>query len=87
LPSDSLRLDRGRKKSGAKAARLRYDAHPKHNNTEAPARPMCRPRKESPGGRDRYDGNAASYLEIGDAMAAAMLELLGTEPPHADAPR
>jgi lysophospholipase L1-like esterase len=36
-------------------------------------RPMCRPAKQSPGGRDRYLGNAESYLEIGDAMAKAML--------------
>jgi len=40
-------------------------------------RPMCRPQKASPGGRDRFAGNAASYLEIGDAMAQAMLKLLG----------
>lgn len=39
-------------------------------------RPMCRPNGECPGGRDRYNGNAASYLEIGDAMAEAMLNLL-----------
>lgn len=38
-------------------------------------RPMCKPPKESPGGRDRYNGNAASYLEIGDAMAEALLKL------------
>lgn len=38
-------------------------------------RPMCRPARESPGGRDRYNGNAASYLEIGDAMARAILKL------------
>ena len=39
-------------------------------------RPMCRPQKASPGGRDRYAGNAESYLEIGDAMAEAMLKLI-----------
>lgn len=39
-------------------------------------RPMCKPRAECPGGRDRFLGNAESYLEIGDAMARAMLELL-----------
>ena len=32
-------------------------------------RPMCRPLSECPGGRDRYKGNAQSYLEIGNAMA------------------
>jgi hypothetical protein len=31
--------------------------------------------KQSPGGRDRFAGNAASYLEIGDAMAEAILKL------------
>jgi len=39
-------------------------------------RPMCRPLKASPGGRDRFAGNAETYLEIGDAMAEAMLELI-----------
>jgi len=39
-------------------------------------RPMCRPKEENPGGRDRYASNAESYLEIGDAMAEAMLKLL-----------
>lgn len=38
-------------------------------------RPMCRPLAESPGGRDRYKGNAASYLEIGEAMGAALLRM------------
>jgi hypothetical protein len=38
-------------------------------------RPMCRPNDQCPGGRDRYNGCAASYLEIGDAMAEAMLKL------------
>lgn len=37
-------------------------------------RPMCRHADQSPGGRDRYLGNAESYLEIGDAMARAMLK-------------
>jgi len=41
--------------------------------------PMCRP--NSPGGRDRYAGNAESYLEIGDAMGEAMLKLLGKPEP------
>ena len=52
--------------------------HPefKGNVTSIDTRPMCHPKKESPGGRDRYAGNAASYLEIGDAMAKAMLKLL-----------
>jgi lysophospholipase L1-like esterase len=43
-------------------------------------RPMCRPKEECPGGRDRYKGNAESYLEIGKAMGEAMRDLLG-EPP------
>lgn len=38
-------------------------------------RPMCKPANESPGGRDRYAGNAASYLLIGNAMAEAMIQL------------
>ena len=36
-------------------------------------RPMCRPPAQCPGGRDRYLGNAESYLEIGEAMARALL--------------
>ncbi len=43
-------------------------------------RPMCRPIGENPGGRDRYSGNAASYLEIGDAMAEAILTMGETKP-------
>jgi hypothetical protein len=39
-------------------------------------RPMCHPEKECPGGRDRYSGHAGSYLEMGDAMAEAMLRLM-----------
>jgi lysophospholipase L1-like esterase len=39
-------------------------------------RPMCRPADLSPGGRDRYSGNAQSYLEIGEAMGKAMIDLL-----------
>ncbi len=39
-------------------------------------RPMCRPLSASPGGRDRFKGNAASYLDIGEAMGQAMLQLL-----------
>jgi hypothetical protein len=38
--------------------------------------PMCRPSAECPGGRDPYRGNAESYLEIGDAMAEAMLKIV-----------
>ena len=38
-------------------------------------RPMCKPPEQSPGGRDRFNGNAGSYLEIGDTMAEAILEL------------
>jgi len=38
-------------------------------------RPLGKPPEQSPGGRDRFNGNAASYLEIGDAMAAAILSL------------
>ena len=40
-------------------------------------RPMCRPPNQSPGGRDRYAGNAQTYLEIGEATAQAMLKLIG----------
>jgi len=43
--------------------------------TSIDTRPMCRPKEQNPGGRDRYSGNAESYLEIGDAMAKAMLKL------------
>lgn len=39
-------------------------------------RPMCKPKAQSPGGRDRYSGNAESYLEIGNAMAQAMIKLI-----------
>ena len=39
-------------------------------------RPACRPPAESPGGRDRYKGNAESYLAIGEAMAEALLRML-----------
>jgi len=39
-------------------------------------RPMLRPTESSPGGRDAYKCNAASYLEIGEAMGKAMLEML-----------
>jgi len=46
------------------------------NVTSIDTRPMCRDPKQSPGGRDRYRGNAESYLEIGDAMGQAMLKLL-----------
>ena len=37
---------------------------------------MAYPKEECPGGRDRFLGNAKSYLEIGDAMAEAMLQLM-----------
>ena len=47
----------------------------KGNVASIDTRPMCRPKQENPGGRDRYSGNAASYLEIGDAMATTMLKL------------
>jgi hypothetical protein len=39
-------------------------------------RPMHRPKDELPGGRDPFGGNAETYLEIGDAMAGAMLKLI-----------
>jgi len=39
-------------------------------------RPMCRPPASSPGGRDAYKANAASYLEIGEAMGEAMLGMI-----------
>ena len=39
-------------------------------------RPMCRPKEQCPGGRDRYAGSAESYLEIGDAMAKGILKLM-----------
>jgi hypothetical protein len=47
----------------------------KDNVVSIDTRPMCK--SENPGGRDRYAGNAESYLEIGDAMAEAMLGLIG----------
>jgi len=36
----------------------------------------CKPKQQSVGGRDPYSGHAASYLEIGEAMGKAMLELM-----------
>ena len=51
----------------------------KNNVVSIDTRPLCRPAKECPGGRDRYAGNAETYLEIGDAMAKAILGLMGTE--------
>ncbi len=48
----------------------------KGNVTTIDTRPMTRPQDKSPGGRDRYNGNAESYLEIGNAMAEAMLKLM-----------
>lgn len=57
------------------------DKYPEFRNNvvSIDTRPMCRPVRESPGGRDRYSGNAETYLEIGDAMAKAILSLVGTE--------
>ena len=46
------------------------------NVTSIDTRPMCKPVNKCPGGRDRYLGHAGSYLEIGDAMASAMLKLI-----------
>ena len=53
------------------------ERHPKFdgNVISIDTRPMCRPAEQLPGGRDRYKGNAESYLEIGEAMARAILEL------------
>jgi lysophospholipase L1-like esterase len=45
------------------------------NVTTIDTRPMCRPPEQSPGGRDRFAGNAGSYLEIGETMAEAILKL------------
>jgi lysophospholipase L1-like esterase len=42
-------------------------------------RDMCRPAAQSPGGRDRYLGNAESYLNIGEAMGRGMIKLLKTD--------
>lgn len=39
-------------------------------------RAMVRPPERCPGGRAPYQGNTQSYLEIGDAMARAMLKLM-----------
>jgi alpha-L-fucosidase 2 len=50
------------------------------NVVSVDTRPMCRPLAECPGGRDPYKGNAASYLDIGDAMGAAMINLLDASP-------
>lgn len=44
-------------------------------------RPMCRPAKASPGGRDRYAGNAESYLEIGKAMGDALMKMVKGDRP------
>lgn len=41
-------------------------------------RGACRPSATSPGSRDNYNGNAESYLEIGDAMGQAMLNILNS---------
>ena len=40
----------------------------------------CKSKAESPGGRDPYSANSATYLEIGEAMGKTMLGLLGTSP-------
>jgi hypothetical protein len=42
-------------------------------------RPLCRPPSESPGGKDTFNANAASHLELGDAMAEAMLKMTGAQ--------
>lgn len=54
------------------------EQHPefKGNLISIDTRPMCRPKEESPGGRDRYKGHAGSYLEIGKAMGEAMVDLI-----------
>lgn len=49
------------------------------NTASLDTRAMCHPSAQSPGGRDRYKGNALSYLEIGKAMANTMLGLLGND--------
>lgn len=49
----------------------------KGNVISIDTRPMCFPLDQCPGGRDRFKGNAESYLEIGRAMGKAMLELMG----------
>jgi len=38
-------------------------------------RPFLRPPQQSPGGRDRFQGNAESYLQTGQAMAQTLLRL------------
>lgn len=46
------------------------------NVTSVDTRPFFRPAEQSPGGRPQYYyGNAESFLEIGEAMGRAMLEL------------
>jgi hypothetical protein len=46
------------------------------NVTSVDTRPFFRPAEQSPGGRSQYFfGNAESFLEIGDAMGRATLEL------------
>lgn len=54
------------------------ETYPEFSNTviSIDTQPMVRPPALSPGGRDGYLGNAQSYLEIGEAMGKAMLELL-----------
>lgn len=54
------------------------EKHPEFqgNVVSIDTRTMIKPKEKNPGGRDRFLGNAESYLEIGDAMAEAMLQLL-----------
>ncbi len=52
----------------------------KGNLISVDTRPMCRPLAECPGGRDCYKGNAGSYLEIGEALGKAMLDLISQKP-------
>lgn len=52
----------------------------KGNLISVDTRPMCRPLAECPGGRDCYKGNAGSYLEIGEALGKAMLDLINQKP-------
>jgi hypothetical protein len=49
-------------------------------------RSMCKPPAQSPGGRDRYKGNAETYLEIGNAMAEALLKMMQVAPNPATRP-
>lgn len=55
--------------------------HPEFKGTvrSIDTRPMAFPVAECPGGRDRYNGHAESYLKIGEAMGKAMLEMMGKD--------